>query len=563
MARLIPKILVDEIALNPERDVARALVEQLPQDCVVYHSYPWLRPTRDDRENKDVLREGETDFVLVDPVRGMLVIEVKGGEIEFDSATHMWCRRRRNNSLKEITDPFWQARRNMHALKKQILERAFPGRDDLPCTCGHAVVFPDCQYDGPAPPGADLGVILSSRDMPQLARRVQDVLRKWSPTAEPTRLNQDQLNGILRGLSPIFKLIPVLFRKVEEQEEKLFRLTEEQIRLLDFLANQDRAAIEGVAGSGKTLMAVAQAQRFADAGMDTLLVCYNKALAEWIRDTLPEAYAERITVLHFHELCSEWCSKAKVIFSPPAKRKDKERFWREDTANLLLEAVEQLPDRFDAVVVDEAQDFEADWWVPLEEINAKGKQGVMYVFYDPAQNLFVKDKLQLPDLGRPFVLPTNCRNTRRIAATCSQVLGQEVRTRSDAPEGAETRFIEAASDADQQRAIKATLDEWIRKGSLKLSQVAILCPTRYQHSSVAGLSDAKFSITENLGEWREGEGILFSTIRAFKGLEADAILMIDVPKPDSSPVFTQADFYVACSRAKHLLVILSRTAEIL
>ena len=47
--------------------------------------------------------------------------------------------------------------------------------------------------------------------------------------------------------------------------------------------------------------------------------------------------------------------------------------------------------------------------------------------------------------------------------------------------------------------------------------------------------------------------MLFATIRSFKGLEADAVLMVDVVAPGSLPHFSQADFYVGCSRAKHQL----------
>ena len=54
MARLIPTLPVDDIPLKPERDVARALVEKLPNDCIVYHSYPWLRPERNDRDTTAV-----------------------------------------------------------------------------------------------------------------------------------------------------------------------------------------------------------------------------------------------------------------------------------------------------------------------------------------------------------------------------------------------------------------------------------------------------------------------------------------------------------------------------
>jgi DNA helicase IV len=66
---------------------------------------------------------------------------------------------------------------------------------------------------------------------------------------------------------------------------------------------------------------------------------------------------------------------------------------------------------------------------------------------------------------------------------------------------------------------------------------------------------AGYTIVDTLTDWKEGKGILFSTVRAFKGLEADALVVMDVS--GFSPVLTQADFYVACSRAKHLLTVLA------
>ena len=43
MARLVPNIDVETISNKPERDVARALVSILPENVIVYHSYPWLK----------------------------------------------------------------------------------------------------------------------------------------------------------------------------------------------------------------------------------------------------------------------------------------------------------------------------------------------------------------------------------------------------------------------------------------------------------------------------------------------------------------------------------------
>ncbi len=204
MARLIPKISVEDISVKPERDVARALVSQLEQDCIIYHSYPWLRVERNDVKRNIMLNEGETDFVVVDPTYGILIIEVKGGNVDYDAQVHKWYRLLNNGNNKEIKDPFSQARKGMHFLKDQILKYTFPGESQLPCAFGYAVVFPDCEYNGAAPPGSDKCIILSASDMPFLSKRLRAVLNKWNRLPKPRRLNKEQLDGILKGLSPSF-----------------------------------------------------------------------------------------------------------------------------------------------------------------------------------------------------------------------------------------------------------------------------------------------------------------------------------------------------------------------
>lgn len=561
MARLIPKVSIEEIQVKPERDVAQALMENLPQDCIVYHSYPWLKADRSDFDRSYNLKEGEADFVVVDPLYGILILEVKGGHVEFDPTDHKWYRILNDDNKKEIKDPFSQARESMHFLKDQIWKNSFPDEQYLPCAFGYAVVFPDCEYAGQMPPGADQAVVLSASDLPFLDRRLRDVLRKWNRLSKPRCLSKTQLDGILKGLSPSFQLLPVLFRQIEEQEEKLFRMTEEQVRVLDFLNNRPRAAINGVAGSGKTLIARAQAEKFADAGKDTLMVCYNKALAEWLRSSIIDEYQDKITIRNFHGLCHDFCQEAGIEFCSDGGAKD---FWRYEASEKFLQAIDALPKRFDAIVVDEGQDFYPDWWLALELLNREGEKGSFYVFYDPAQNLFVEDDLSTPDLGIPFNLPTNCRNTKKIASFCSKVRGIDINVRADAPEGTRCEVLVAKSLEEQVRFCMKFLYNWMGKGKLNPSQIAILGPHAKSHSSLAELGSIhKVKLIQKLENWEKGEGILYSSIRSFKGLEADAVIMIDVPEPDSIPHFTRSDFYVGCSRAKHLLVILANKSDVI
>ena len=559
MARLIPEIRIDEIENKPERDVARVLVEQLPNQVTVYHSYPWLRPDRNDRTGKVTLREGEADFLVLWPELGLLVLEVKGGDIAHDSDSRRWYRRLPGGGERDIKDPFEQANRNMHVIVDAIAERAYGGRPP-DFAYGYAVVFPDCGYEGNLPPGAQPAILMSSDDLPRMTDRISRAMRQWSRRDPPVPISKEKLREVKQAILPRFGLFPVLGRTIEEQEEKLIRLTDDQMRLLDFLGEHRRVAIEGVAGSGKTLLAKAQVQRFAERGLRTLFLCYNRTLAEWLGESLPDDHRELVHVVHFHKLCADVCRKTGVEFHPPDG--DSTEFWRHEAPELLWEALELLPDeRYDAVVVDEGQDFHPDWWDPIQTIEREGEQGNLYVFYDPAQNLYNESGVSIPSLGTPYRLPTNCRNTRSIAETCAGIIGRPIETRHGAPNGVETMIVEVGDGGETIRHLNARVKEWVKRQGVRSSQIAILSPFKKRNSTLATREHLSgISITEDLDAWRANRGVLYSTIRSFKGLESDVVVMIDVVEPDSIPTFLRSDLYVGCSRAKHVLEIVSTVA---
>ena len=553
MARLIPLIDVEDISLKPERDVARALIDQLPNNVTVLHSYPWLRADRNDKTGKVTLREGEADFLVIWPDAGLLTIEVKGGVIDYDADSRCW-NRVLGDKTKEIKDPFEQARKNSHQIVDLISNHVYGGGHP-PFSYGYAVFFPDCVYKGAMPPGADAAITLSSNDLGRVSEQVAKSLRHWSRAGDPYVLSKDELARVKRAVLPAFNIMPALFRTIEEQEEQLVRLTDEQLRLLKFLGSSKRVAIEGVAGSGKTMLAKAQAEIFATDGKSTLLLCYNKELAAWLKQSIPQDLSDLIHVYHFHGLCRQFCVKAGIRFSPPPH--NDQAFWKEEAANLLWEAIEGLPDRYDSIVVDEAQDFCPDWWQPLELLNVEEENGFLYVFYDPAQNLYNDGKIAIPALGEPFHLPTNCRNTQSITNTCSKILASEIEIHPLAPLGADTEIV-----IEKEYRTPAVLDAWIKKwvsvDKILPSQIVILSPSKFNRSCLNGLDKVGGQkLTHDPSQWRDGEGVLFSTIRSFKGLEADIVIIIDVVEPDSLVNFTKSDFYVACSRAKHVLKIVS------
>jgi hypothetical protein len=256
--------------------------------------------------------------------------------------------------------------------------------------------------------------------------------------------------------------MPVVWRKVEDQEERLRRLTVEQQRLLDFLSNHNKAAIRGVAGSGKTILALAKAQETARCGMRTLFLCYNRPLKDWLLQAIPETFGEVLTIDTYHGLVEDLCRKAGVAFRPHAKKGNAD-FWRDVAPELLMQAGERLgPEtKFDAVIVDEGQDFHDLWWTSLDSVfRNPGAKGCYYVFFDPNQNLYVENPAIPGELGPAFELPVNCRNTVRIAEHCAELVNQSNKVRDGAPIGDAPEFVGAANIRDAFQLAGKRVREW-------------------------------------------------------------------------------------------------------
>lgn len=559
MAQLLPNIDPSSIQNEPERKVAEALCAQLPRTARIFHSYPWMRPERDLHRhvNQEVLREGEADFIILHPRYGIMVVEVKGGAMFYSPESNQWDRK---GATHRVKDPFEQASRNMRALEDLMKRRSFGGYAQLPFARARCVIFPHCEFEGTMPPGADRRMLFGASDLAAISGKIENLFQS-QPYVPSEPLSEHVLNGITQALISTFKLVPALWSELEEQERQIFRFTEDQIRILDVLRAHPRAAIKGVAGAGKTVLAMAKARAFAEDGKRVLLVCFNEMLASWLESQLPASYKGPITVRNYHKLCREWVRNAGLKW--PRAGDDAEFFSKEAPA-LLEQAIDLQPQQcFDAVVVDEGQDFQRSWWDTIELINKRPTEGELYVFYDPDQQIFNKALESMPDLGIPFELPVNCRNTGSIAAHCGRILGKTIRVNAGAPSGTKPKFILARTEGDQRQAVVRQVTEWTSvPAGLRADQIAVVTRGNVEKSSMATTSMiAAKPVVADIHDWKAGKGILLTSLYRFKGLEADALILVDVEEPDPAAPpygFKPEHFYVGSSRAKHLLTIISR-----
>ena len=76
----------------------------------------------------------------------------------------------------------------------------------------------------------------------------------------------------------------------EGKVEAAFQALDKQFHptVIDLLAHYPRAFLVGGAGTGKTWIAIKKVQRCIQSGQSALYLCYNKALAEYVRTILPE-----------------------------------------------------------------------------------------------------------------------------------------------------------------------------------------------------------------------------------------------------------------------------------
>ena len=547
-----------------------ALRSQLAEPYVAYRNVAWLT-----KAPQDEPRDGEADLVVAHPELGIMVIEVKGGGIRRIGGR--WESVNRTGTAHPIKDPLAQVTREMYSLKRIAEARPdWPAHEVRFC---RAVAFPDIRYETALQPDGPPEMVIDADDLDRLEQRVRDIFDWWSAHPEegrrggaPTAIGMKALHALL---GRDFEIPSPLQLQLAEDERQIIRLSQDQYDILDHLRAQRRALILGVAGSGKTLLAAEQARRMAAAGHRVLLTCFNRPLAEYLRGSI--GTAEGVDVFTFHGLAEELATRASV---PLNKRHADPTYYDVDLPQALADAIDRLPEhRYDAIVVDEAQDIDAVWWLPLLDLLADRGRGRLFVFGDANQDLYHAEPdeigVVMPDRPPVYLLEENRRTTRAIHDWAQRwVSARPIQTDGDAVTvspravGPGGRPVDVRlypdSDADAcRRAIASVLKELIGLGGgVSPRDIVVLTPRSPRSSWLAGAKVGSYTLVSEAGP--EGEPmppptsaweIRLSTIHRFKGLESPVVVLAEI---DSRVPAAQLPglLYVGATRARtHLVVI--------
>ena len=494
-----------------ERKVHDALVVALPAGWAAWHSLKIRTRTG---------QFAEGDFVIADPARGVLVLEVKGGAVRKEGG--VWLQ----NGQAMKTSPLDQAHRFVKLLLAKFEERGM-----VPPLLGVAVAFPDTEFEFPPTQGDLEGLVLGARELPYMEEALPRLFEKALPkniwrTASPGWI--EFIHSLWCESWPAAMSLSCL---VKDREAKRVRLDAEQFKALEGILENDVVLVRGGAGTGKTLLARELALREAAAGRRVLVLTFTEALGLELAGHFDGTGVAVSPV-------GRWAlARLRRDGFAETERYEPE-FW--DRVTRLAAESEPLWEgcAFDTVVVDEGQDFGENEWAIVERCAGTGEGRRIWVFADDGQAFWTARRLP-PEFERravKFALRTPYRCPPGVQALAEAYVaggwgddgaGLEAVMREIA-EGTIKIVVGGDTEAEAHgavgREIRAAKKEGFAESDIAVVSLrGLMYPGNIAHNATLGRCElAKATDLENR------ERIICDTFLRYKGLERPVVIVADV-----------------------------------
>lgn len=430
MATLIPSLGAARFDARGELRLAERLKDFLEDNTWVWHNIPIGSFGR------------HPDFVVLHPQQGIVVLEVKDWRLDtISGATNTHVELLTERGMVSVESPFSQVRGYMFnvvdTLKREPLLTAesgsFKGKLVLPF--GHGVVFTnitrkqfvqtDLHEVFPSERCIFRDEMTESVDPDSFRERVWKMV---SPRIGPA-LSLPQIDRVRALLFPEIRVrqfslpLDTVLKDSSPVEDRVLAVMDMQQELLARSMGDGHRIVRGVAGSGKTLVLAFRAEQIARAATrPVLLLSYANGIAGWLENTMQDRGVEdKVNVSTFHS----WCWKmlrTHDITAPSEKDIPDYGVRLEAVVRLVIDAVERglIPGgQYDAVLIDEAHDFEPQWLeLATKMVNPDTKS--LMIVYDDAQAIYkgrarpIWKQLGIEASGRTTVLKVNYRNTAQI-----------------------------------------------------------------------------------------------------------------------------------------------------
>lgn len=535
-----------------EAELYRLLKEQLPDDWFVLYDIAFTGKPN----------ENQIDFLVIVPHKGIVNLECKGGGYTVENSGRRF--KHPSNKLPQNGDLIEKARKVAENFLKTF-------NDSLDINLGafqKAVIFPLHNFSNDGQQKNEQTDYFNFSNEPVFTSK--DVHTKQNPLKSIIEKLLDQSKQFHKyykegSAKTLFEHFQQCGKAKDELHNLNLQRSNQQIDYNTSLVGSSFSRFifgiqspyvhfSGTAGTGKTWIATDVARKFAQGHPQShiLYVCYNKTLAADVSLKLKDL--ENVDVGHFHRL-ARICYDQKNLIVVNQKKFDEQQT---DKAFLdYMDAGNEPKYKYDLILVDEAQDFvqiKFDFIAGL----ASSKNRKIVFFSDINQNIHSQNNNYPCFSGKTFAptitLESNLRNTVDICEYSKKLIEDDI-TQARNEKGPQVEIIENAN-IDQ---IKDDLIELRTKYSD--SKIAILSDRadfskklkNKQIEFVSCADSASFEIIQdNLTMWRDPKKntIWASTIHAFKGLEADIVLLILHPNNCESALH-----YVGATRAKYCLKI--------
>ncbi len=611
-ATMYPSELLEFDERSKEDLIYKALRDGLSSEYHVFHSQQ-IRHVDD----SVALREKEIDFLIYHREKGILCLEAKhcdprnkpefgyvNGRWQYSHSIEMKYGSRVPTEENGGGGPFMQAKREQLAVRDYVIcpaleekcRRENPqfGYHDIKKYCdeffgrfkvGYGVCFHGltrAEINAKTfPPEASKDLVLSLDDFvfEETKSAIDNLFSIHIGNCSKTILSEDEHEWMLNVvLCPVFN-IRVSKRTGALYDEIMYsHLLREQVAVLDFLEGQRSAVINGLAGTGKTYVAMEWARRCVGRKEKVLYLCFNSAL----RDFLEEQFRSEnnSSLIDFRTFAGYIRNDLGVKETSQTDMPEIQQY--QEAAEKLTDMLGKFP--YQHVIVDEGQDcalsyIEDSHFVDdLKEVvlddSAEGCRRSFYLFYDQHQIVAGRGEYTkglprvIQESDAKLTLYKNCRNTRSIASTATKGIltgRQKLIMANGSSDGVKPEFF---CVSNQEEAIeRATQIASQCRDTFSARQIVVLsCDSR-------GCGDDGFPcnsfIRSKLSSRRENgknrvyfnNAYEFSTYRKFKGLDAAVVILVDVGMDCFIGEQASMPFYEASSRARQRLFVVSSLSE--
>jgi superfamily I DNA/RNA helicase len=271
-------------------------------------------------------------------------------------------------------------------------------------------------------------------------------------------------------------------------------------------------------------------------------------LGSWLQE---QTYSirHRCTTKPFLVFCEELLFKYGVL----SGNEIKDQTFYDELPLRMLEIIDLHNIKFDAIIVDEGQSFNTDWWIVINQMLVDKEKSYRYIFYDDLQRIYEEQENHVPGEDQSIDLTVNIRNTASIHQKAIRFLPRHnPLPKCNNIRGEEPWFSIYQDEISMKNQLQSLLTSLIRDGRVSSKDIVIL---RGKKKTSRIIDDEKLGpfILSSLEEISNPAAIRFTTIQSFRGMERRVVILTELD--DEINNIEQLN-YLGASRAKTMLAYL-------